>query len=96
MNARDHSDHLAALLRNEREAMADFLLALSVFHAKLLWRELGHTSLFYYLRRELGLSAGAAQHRKTAVELIEQYPQVEAACGRGDSASPPSASSPRC
>jgi hypothetical protein len=83
MNARDHSNHLASLLRTEREAMADFLLALAEFHAKLLWRDLGHTSLFYYLRRELGLSAGAAQHRKTAVELIQEHPEVEAALRQG-------------
>src|SRR5512138_983471 len=83
MNARDHSNHLAALLRREREAMADFLLALSEFHQEKLWRELGYTSLFYYLHRDLGLSAGAAQHRKTAVELILRYPEVEAALRQG-------------
>jgi 5-methylcytosine-specific restriction endonuclease McrA len=83
MNARDHSNHLAALLRKEREAMADFLLGLCDFDDQKLWRELGHTSLFYYLRRELGLSAGAAQHRKTAVELIQQFPPVETALRDG-------------
>jgi hypothetical protein len=83
MNARDLSDHLAALLRREREVMADFLLALAAFDDEKLWRDLGHTSLFYYLRRELGLSAGAAQHRKTAVELIQQFPAVETALRQG-------------
>jgi hypothetical protein len=83
MNARDLSNHLASLLRKEREAMADFLLALANFDDKKLWRDLGHTSLFYYLRRELGLSAGAAQHRKTAVELIQQFPVVETALRQG-------------
>jgi hypothetical protein len=83
MNARDLSNHLAALLRKEREAMADFLLALAHFDDEKLWRDLGHTSLFYYLRRELGLSAGAAQHRKTAVELIQQFPAVETALRQG-------------
>ena len=32
MKARDRSNHLAALLRTEREAMANFLLALADFH----------------------------------------------------------------
>lgn len=63
--------------------MADFLLALTEFDRDQLWRQLGHTSLFSYLRRELGLSAGAAQHRKTAVELIRAYPEVEAALREG-------------
>ena len=83
MSPRELSNQLADLLRSEREAMADFLLALAAFDAKKLWRELGHTSLFYYLRRELGLSAGAAQHRKTAVELIQQFSAVEAALRQG-------------
>jgi HNH endonuclease len=83
MDARQLSSHLAALLRKEREAMADFLLALADFDDKKLWRDLGHTSLFYYLRRELGLSAGAAQHRKTAVELIQRFPAVETALRQG-------------
>jgi hypothetical protein len=48
-----------------------------------LWRELGHASLFSYLRRELGLSAGAAQYRKTAAELIQQYSEVEVALREG-------------
>lgn len=63
--------------------MSDFLLALARFDEGKLWRELGHTSLFIYLRRELGLSAGAAQHRKTAVELIHRLPAVEAALRQG-------------
>jgi hypothetical protein len=63
--------------------MSDFLLALADFDARKLWRELGHTSLFAFLRRELGLSAGAAQYRKTAAELIQQYPDVEAALRDG-------------
>jgi hypothetical protein len=83
MDAHDRSNRLATLLRKEREAMADFLLDLTDFDAHKLWRDLGYTSLFYYLRRELGLSAGAAQHRKTAVDLIRQYPEVEAALRQG-------------
>jgi hypothetical protein len=48
-----------------------------------MWRDLGHGSLFSYLRRELRLSAGAAQYRKTAAELIQQFPEVAAALGGG-------------
>jgi 5-methylcytosine-specific restriction endonuclease McrA len=83
MTARDLSNHLAALLRKEQGAMADFLLALAAFDRDQLWRELGHASLFSYLRRELGLSAGAAQYRKTAVELVRRFPEVEAALREG-------------
>ncbi len=64
--------------------MADFLLALADFDRKRLWRELGHTSLFYFLHRELKLSKGAAQNRKTAAELIQAFPEVEAALRAGE------------
>ena len=64
--------------------MADFLLALADFDRQKRWRDLGHTSLFYFLHRELRLSKGAAQNRKTAAELIQAFPEVEAALRRGD------------
>jgi 5-methylcytosine-specific restriction endonuclease McrA len=82
--ARDLTNHLARLLRHEQGAMADFLLVLADFDRKKLWRELGHASLFYFLHRELRLSKGAAQNRKTAAELIQAYPEVETALRAGD------------
>ena len=57
--------------------MADFLLALADFDRRRLWVDLGHPSLFSFLRRELGLSAGAAQIRKTAAGLLQRYPDLE-------------------
>ena len=56
--------------------MADFLIALAVFDRERRWLELGYTSLFYFLHRELGLSKGAAFYRKTAAELVQRYPEV--------------------
>src|SRR6266542_4029323 len=82
--ARELTIHLARLLREEQGAMGDFLLALADFDRKKLWREIGHTSLFYYLHRELKLSKGAAQNRKTAAELIQAFPEVEAALRAGE------------
>jgi hypothetical protein len=82
-NAREFTKRLAELLGHERTAMVDFLLALAEFDRQRLWSELGHASLFSFLRRELGLSAGAAQYRKTAAELVQKYPAVEAALRSG-------------
>ncbi|HET9553705.1 MAG TPA: hypothetical protein VFP50_12120, partial [Anaeromyxobacteraceae bacterium] len=76
--ARDTSRRLADLLRGEQAAMADFLLALVDFDRRRLWVELGHTSLWYYLHRELGLSKGAAFHRKVAAELLQKHAGLEA------------------
>ncbi len=75
-NAQIMADRLADLLRREREEMAEFLIALAEFDRTRGWIELGHSSLFYFLHRELGLSKGAAFYRKTAAELIQKFPEV--------------------
>jgi hypothetical protein len=75
-SARDLTARLADLLRRERAALAEFLVALADFDRQRRWLELGHSSLFYFLHRELGLSKGAAFYRKTAAELIQKYPEV--------------------
>ncbi|HZZ83376.1 MAG TPA: hypothetical protein VFE30_02475 [Anaeromyxobacteraceae bacterium] len=67
---------LAQLLRKEQSAFAEFLLALADFDRRRLWEELGHSSLFYFLYRELGLSKGAAHYRKVAAELVQRFPEV--------------------
>lgn len=64
--------------------MADFLVTLAAFDREKRWRELGHTSLFYFLHRELKLSKGAAHNRKTAADLIQAFPEVETALRAGD------------
>jgi hypothetical protein len=82
--ARELTSRLANLLRREHGAMGDFLVALADFDRRRLWEALGYKSLFAFLRRELKLSAGAAQYRKTAAELVQTYPEVEAALRSGD------------
>src|SRR6266540_6340731 len=74
--AREQSLHLADLLRRERAALAEFLVALADFDRRRLWLEIGHTSLFYFLHRELGLAKGPAFYRKVAAELIQRYPEI--------------------
>jgi len=56
--------------------MADFLVALADFDRRRAWLQLGHSSLFYFLHRELGLSKGSAHYRKTAAELVQRFPEV--------------------
>jgi hypothetical protein len=52
-------------------------------HREERWVELGYSSLFYFLTRELGLSKGAAYYRKIAAELVQVYPEVLAALREG-------------
>jgi hypothetical protein len=75
-NARELSNRLAELLKKERHALAEFLIALSDFDRKRGWVELGHSTLFNYLHRDLGLSKGAAFYRMTAAQLIQRHPDV--------------------
>jgi hypothetical protein len=81
--ARAHRDALALLLAREREASADFLLALADFDRRRGWERLGHASLFSFLHRELGLSKGAAYLRFTAARLLPCHPEVEEALRSG-------------
>src|SRR5512145_637599 len=74
--ARQLTDHLADLLRKERGAMAEFLVALAAFDGERRWAELGHASLFAFLNRELGLPKDSAFQRMTAARLIQEYPEV--------------------
>ena len=74
--ARESSRRLAELLRNEREDLAAFLVALAGFDRERLWLQLGHASLFSYLHRELRLSHAAAHYRKVAAGLIQEFPEV--------------------
>jgi hypothetical protein len=74
--ARDLASRIASLLRNERHAMAEFLVALADFDERKVWMRLGHASLFTFLHRDLGLSKGASHFRKVAAELIQRYPEV--------------------
>ena len=76
MNARILAGRLAELLRREHAEMADFLVALAEFDACKAWKELGYSSLFYFLHRELGLSKGAAHYRKTAASLVQRFPEI--------------------
>jgi hypothetical protein len=74
--ARKLTARLAELLHHEHAAMADFLVALAAFDRERHWETLGYKSVFGFLHRELGLSKSAAFYRKTAAELIGDYPEV--------------------
>jgi len=75
-SAREFTARLADLLRKEHSAMADFLVALSDFDRRRLWLDLGYSSLFDFLHRQLGLSKGAAHYRKVAAELAQRCPEI--------------------
>jgi hypothetical protein len=81
--AHDFTQRLQGLLRDEHGALAEFLLALSEFDERRLWADLEYGSLFDFLHRELRLSKGAAFYRKTAVALVQQFPEIADALREG-------------
>ncbi len=56
--------------------MADFLVALADFDRRRGWAPLGHAHLFAFLVVELRLSKSAAFYRKSAAELLQDFPEV--------------------
>jgi hypothetical protein len=74
--AREETVRLADLLRREHHAMAEFLVALSVFDREQRWVQLGYRSLFYFPIGELHLPKGPAYYRMTAAGLIQKYPEL--------------------
>src|SRR5512137_2917348 len=74
--ARSARDGLRSLLGAERNAAAEFLLALADFDARRGWETLGHASLWSFLVAELRLSKGAASWRNSAARLVQRFPEV--------------------
>jgi hypothetical protein len=74
--ARQARDGLASLLRAERTAAADFLLALADFDRRRGWEPLGHASLFAFLHVELKLPNASAFWRMSAARLLQRFPDL--------------------
>ncbi len=76
LEARQQRDTLRHLLRKERTAMAEFLVALADFDRRRGWEPLGHATFFAFLHFEMGLSNGAAFYRMSAARLIQRIPEL--------------------
>jgi hypothetical protein len=76
MNAREWSLRIADLARRENGALVALLLALSEFDRLAVYRQLGFSSLFDYLHRDVGLSRGSAYYRQVAARLVGKFPEV--------------------
>ena len=77
-DARDFSRRIASLLAEERNSLADFLVALADFDRQRGWAALGYATLFQYLERELRLTSSVAARRMTAAGLVQRFPAVVA------------------
>ena len=77
MNAREWSSRISELARLEHSALADLLLAVAEFDGQEGYRQLGFSSLFDFLHREVGLSRGSAYYRQVGARLVRRFPEVE-------------------
>ncbi len=77
MNAREWSSRIAELARREHSALADLLLAVAEFDEQAVHRQLGFSSLFDFLHREIGLSRGSAYYRQVGARMLRRFPEVE-------------------
>jgi hypothetical protein len=77
MNAREWSARIAELAHREHAALADLLLAIAEFDELAVYRQLGFSSLFDFLHREIGLSRGSAYYRQVGARMIRRFPEVE-------------------
>jgi hypothetical protein len=78
MNARGWSSRIAELARCEHSALADLLLAVAEFDSEAVYRQLGFSSLFDFLHREVGLSRGSAYYRQVGARMIHRFLEIEA------------------
>jgi len=68
---------LKALFKTERKIIHEILLIIQTLDLTKSYRELGYSSLFEYLTKEIGYSEGAAQRRISSARLMKEVPSLE-------------------
>src|SRR5271154_4506642 len=66
------------LALEERRVGLEVLHHLREIEDRRLYNEIGYSSLFEYVTRELGYSEGSAQRRISAMRLLRDLPEYEA------------------
>jgi len=68
---------LKALFKTERKITYETLLIIQTLDLTKSYRELGYSSLYEYLTKEIGYSEGAAQRRISSARLMKEVPSLE-------------------
>jgi hypothetical protein len=68
---------LKELVKTERKITHEILLLIQTLDVTKSFRELGYSSLFEYLTKEIGYSESAAQRRISSARLIKDVPKIE-------------------
>lgn len=72
----DLNNKIKALASEERKLTATILAHIAEVDRRKLFLDLAYPSLFEYLTREIGYSAGSAQRRIDAARLLHSLPEV--------------------
>ena len=64
------------LVQDERRITVELIEHLREIEARMLYAEVGYSSLFEFCVRHLGLSEGSAYRRISALRLIKEVPEV--------------------
>jgi 5-methylcytosine-specific restriction endonuclease McrA len=72
------------LVADERRATMDLIEHLREIERRMLFLETGHSSLFEFAVKHLGLSEGSAQRRISAMRLIRDIPEAKAKLESGE------------
>src|SRR6478672_4085588 len=69
-------DKLKSLVRQEREILSEILEHICEIDRRKFYLKMAYSSLFDYLTRHLGYSAGSAQRRIDAARLLREVPEL--------------------
>lgn len=70
-------DRLRQLVADERKILTDILHCLQEVESRMLYAEMGYSSLYEFCTEHLGYSAGSAYRRIQSMRLLKSLPQTE-------------------
>src|SRR6185312_13987659 len=72
------TEKIKSLAREERELTKNIIEHIAEIDRRKTFLAMAYSSLYEYLTKEIGYSAGAAQRRIDAARLLERVPEVAA------------------
>lgn len=80
----DLDNRLQSLVKNEREILSEILIHIAEADRRRLYLEYAYSSLFEYLTKHLGYSAGSAQRRIDSARLSKELPGLVQSLEKGE------------
>lgn len=84
LNLNELDQRIKTLAQKERDVLCEILWTIKEIDSRRIYLELGFPSLFEYLNKSVGYSAGSAQRRIDAARLLKEIPEVAAQIQSGE------------